>query len=123
MRTSSGRPPIAASASSDPAPFDAALFGTVRQLLAPERLNAHLEQLDRQIAALVDTAAGSPDLQDQVHKIISQAGMLGLTRMSDRARELEDACRLGVDKTAALARCREAANDVRLYAMPAAANG
>jgi len=49
--------------------------------------------------------------------------MLGLTRMSNCAREVEDACRLGVDKTAALDRCREAVKDVRLYAMPAAANG
>jgi HPt (histidine-containing phosphotransfer) domain-containing protein len=123
MRSSGGSPPIAAKAADDPAPFDAALFGTVRQLLAPERLNAHLEELDRQIAVLVGAAASSPDLQDLAHKIISQAGMLGLTRMSDRAREVEDACRLGADKAAALARCREAANDVRLYAMPAAANG
>jgi HPt (histidine-containing phosphotransfer) domain-containing protein len=100
-----------------------AVFGAVQLLLAPERLNAHLEDLDRQVAALVASTANSPDLQDKAHKIISQAGMLGLVRMSDCARELEDACRLAGDKAAALDRCREAVNDVRRFAMPAAANG
>jgi len=60
-------------------------------------------------------------LQGQAHKIVSQAGMLGLTRVSDRMRALEHACMAGDGAAAALSECREAAEDVRLYAMPAAA--
>ena len=81
----------------------------------------HLEELDRQILALANSTPASPDLQERAHMIIYQAGMLGLMRMSDCARELEDACRLGVGTAAALTPCGEAAGDVRLYAMPAAA--
>lgn len=105
----------------DPPLFDAALFGIVQRLIPLERLQVHLEELDRQILALADSAAGSPGLQEQAHKIISQAGMFGLMRMSDCARELEDACRSGAGRAAALLRCGAAAQDVRLYAMPAAA--
>jgi HPt (histidine-containing phosphotransfer) domain-containing protein len=52
--------------------------------------------------------------------IVSQAGMLGLTRLSEYARDLEDACRAGAAPQAALIQLRAAAGDIRLYAMPAA---
>ena len=42
--------------------------------------------LESQISHVAVAAAGDPKLQSQAHKIVSQAGMLGLTRMSD-ARE------------------------------------
>lgn len=99
------------------------MFEAVRQLIPLDRLKVHLEELDRQMRALADAALTVPGLQDKAHRIISQAGMLGLMRISDCARELEDACRLGVGTATALARCAAAAEDVRLYAIPAAANG
>lgn len=115
--------PIVATVACDPTPFDAALFKTVQQLIPPERLKVHLEELERQMLALADATPTSPGLRGKAHTIISQAGMLGLLRVSDCARELEDACRLGVGTAAALARCAEAAEDVRLYAIPAAVAG
>jgi HPt (histidine-containing phosphotransfer) domain-containing protein len=104
-------------------PFDADLFDTIRELIPFERLRVHLEELDRQMLALANATPASPGLQGKAHTIISQAGMFGLLRMSDCARELEDACRLGVGTAAALSRCAGTAGDVRRYAMPAAAAG
>jgi len=84
-------------------------------------LHVYLQELDRQILLIIDSPPGEPCLQGQAHKIVSQAGMLGLTRVSDRMRALEHACMAGDGAAAALSECREAAEDVRLYAMPAAA--
>lgn len=104
---------------SDPAPFDATLFEMVRGLLPVDRLYAHLEELDRQFLELADSTPATPGLQQQAHTIVSQAGMFGLIRMSECARELENACRQGADRAAALTRFGEAMDDVRLYALPA----
>jgi HPt (histidine-containing phosphotransfer) domain-containing protein len=93
----------------------------VRELIPLERLKVHLEELDRQMLALADATPASPGLQGKAHTIVSQAGMFGLMRISDCARELEDACRLGVGTAAALSRCAGTAGDVRRYAIPAAA--
>ena len=104
----------------NPAIFDAKLMAGVQRLIPPERLRAYLHDIDRQFRKIVESAAGRPDIESLAHKIVSQAGMLGLIRMSECARMLEDACRLGGQRTAALRQCRAAAGDVRLYAMPAA---
>jgi hypothetical protein len=48
--------------------------------------------------------------------------MLGLMRMSECARQVEDACRAGTGPAAALLHCRDAAADIRLYALPIAAS-
>lgn len=89
-------------------------------MLSPERLSVHLRDLDQQLLAIAASPAG-PDLLDQAHKIVSQAGMLGLKRVSDSMRALEQACMAGDDAADALRACHDAAEDVRLYAMPAAA--
>ena len=114
------RHPIAAKAPIDPAIFDAALLAGVRRLIPPERLDRYLQDLDRQFLELVESASSDSRLEGQAHKIVSQAGMLGLIRMSDCARALEAACQSGGEPEAALRRCRAAAGDIRLYAMPAA---
>jgi HPt (histidine-containing phosphotransfer) domain-containing protein len=83
-------------------------------------LREYLRDLDQEFMELVDSASGDITLQSRAHKIVSQAGMLGLTRMSDCARRVEDACRDGSGCDAAVLQCREATADVELYAIPAA---
>ncbi|HUE79314.1 MAG TPA: Hpt domain-containing protein [Sphingomicrobium sp.] len=80
---------------------------------------AYLADLDRQLRVVVNSAANDPGLKSLAHKIVSQTGMLGLTRLSECARALEDACRAGATPAPALRRCRAAVGDIELYAMPA----
>ena len=101
----------------DPAIFDALQFEMVQRMILPDRLRVHLDDLERAMAALA--AATGQVLQDRAHKIVSQAGMLGLMRLSDRARALENACQMGEGVAPALLECRAAADDVRRYAVPA----
>lgn len=93
----------------------------MQRLIPPERLREHLRELDRQLRLVVDSASGDENLASRAHMIVSQAGMLGLTRMSRCARALEDACRAGAGQAAALGECRAATGDIERYAMPAAA--
>lgn len=115
-----GRCTITTKKNIDPAVFDAEVLAVVQCLIPPERVHAHLRELDRQLAQVVGLAASDPSLQSHAHKIISQAGMLGLTRMAECARALENACRSGEGREDALLQCRAAVEDIRLYAMPAA---
>jgi response regulator RpfG family c-di-GMP phosphodiesterase len=107
-----------AEAQEGPPTFDAATFAEVREMLPRERLAAHLERLAGEVELV---AAGSgPDgnaenLAGAAHKIVSQAGMLGLMRLSERAREVEEAARsagAGEALETALSRFRQAAVDV-----------
>lgn len=111
---------MATSADMVPAVFDAELLAVVQDLIPPKRLHAYLRDLDRQFSAVVGSTSGDATLQDRAHKIVSQAGMFGLTRMSECARQVEDACRAGSGQEAAVLHCSEAIADIRLYAMPAA---
>jgi signal transduction histidine kinase/AmiR/NasT family two-component response regulator len=101
-----------------PPAFDAATFAEVRDMLPPERLAAHLERLagDVELVAAGPGADGAVDeIAGSAHKIISQAGMLGLMRLSERARAVEEGARgsgAGEALDAALARFRQAAPDV-----------
>ena len=104
----------------NPAIFDAAVLAAVQRLIPSERVHAYLQDLDRDHRLLTATAATETSLQSQAHKIGSQAGQLGLTRMSECARTLENACRAGLAPAAALLQCRAAADDIRLFALPAA---
>jgi HPt (histidine-containing phosphotransfer) domain-containing protein len=111
---------MAAEAAIDPAVFDQGLLMVVQRLIPPERLHAYLRDLERQLATAIDCPEDDSTLEARAHMIVSQAGMLGLTRLSEYAGELEDVCRSGATRQAALAQLRAAAADVRLYAMPAA---
>lgn len=100
------------------------MFETVRDIIPPARLSVHLDSLSRQMAAIQqDTGASGANLGDRAHKIISQAGMLGLMRLSRRARALEDACIAGEGTVEARLACCEAADDIQRYAIPAATAG
>ncbi len=89
-------------------------------MLPPVRLHAYLKELDRQFLFIAEAAASDLEIGHQAHKVVSQAGMLGLTRMANCAADLENACRSGDGREAAVLACRSALDDIRLYAMPAA---
>jgi HPt (histidine-containing phosphotransfer) domain-containing protein len=112
---------VACEINSGPTPFDSTLFDMIQVLLPADRLYVHLEELDRQCVELAELTPASPGLQEKAHTIVSQAGMFGLMRMSDCARGLEEACRMGADRAAALSRFGETLRDIQLYAMPAVA--
>jgi len=97
------------------------LLAAVQRLIPPERLREYLRELDRQLGQVIASASSDESLASRAHMIVSQAGMLGLTRMSQCARALEDACRSGAGRAAALSECRAATGDIERYAMPAAA--
>jgi signal transduction histidine kinase/DNA-binding response OmpR family regulator len=104
-------------ANDDDGAFDEAAFQSVQEAIPAGRLSQYVEDLQ----ALADSvsAAGpggdpAPVVVD-AHKIISQAGMLGLMRLSERARAVEDAARAGEGLEAALAAFREAAPDIERH--------
>jgi hypothetical protein len=105
---------------SEAAPFDAELLMVVQRLIPPDRVRTYLEDLERQLATIADCLEDDPSLEGRAHMIVSQAGMLGLTRLSECARAVEDACRSGVPLPPALAQLNAVAGDVRCYAMRAA---
>ncbi len=111
--------PISFHSPIDAAVFDGEVLAGVRRMIAPERLREYLRDLDRQLQRLIASDPRDESLGGRAHKIVSQAGMLGLTRMSQCARALEDACRRGSGEAEALAQCRLAVRDVELHAMPA----
>jgi HPt (histidine-containing phosphotransfer) domain-containing protein len=104
----------------DPRTFNAATLGAVQRIITGEKVRAYLNELDREHSLLVNSLATEPTLQSRAHNIVSSAGMLGLNRMSEYAKVLENACRLGSGTSAALLNCRKAAGDIRLFALPAA---
>jgi CheY-like chemotaxis protein/HPt (histidine-containing phosphotransfer) domain-containing protein len=104
----------------DPAIFDASVLAGVQRLVPIERVYEYLEDLDQAHMALIGGECNQASMQIQAHKIVSNAGMLGLTRMSECAKEMETASRTGVGVAAALKQCRKAAGDIRDYALPAA---
>ncbi len=84
--------------------------------MPPAALATHVDLL----AAAVEELAGATSQDDcqlleaRAHKIVSQAGMLGLQRLSDRAARLEHACRDADGIELTLEAFRRAAGDVYL---------
>ncbi|HEY0086485.1 MAG TPA: ATP-binding protein [Allosphingosinicella sp.] len=100
-----------------PAAFDPAVFDDVRQMLPSGRLAAHLETLAGQVEMVAsgpESVGSTGELAAAAHKIVSQAGMLGLPRLSERARAVEEAAREGAGPNLeeALTRFRESAIDL-----------
>jgi hypothetical protein len=120
MAHQAGPRPIHVDVQIDSPVFDAAQLAGLQRLLPPVRLHAYLKELDRQFLFISEGAVSDLEIGHQAHKIVSQAGMLGLTRMANCAANLENACRSGKGREAALLACRGAVGDVRDYAMPAA---
>jgi hypothetical protein len=128
-RVAAGKAPAPAPApapASAPAPaadegiFDPRAFDGVLEIIPVERLTKHVADLEAEVA-LVAAGTGSGDeaaLIASAHKVVSQAGMLGLARLSGRARAVEDACRAGNGADAALRSFRDAAGDVERHVRP-----
>ena len=117
--------------------FDEAAFAEVREMLPPDRLRGHVENLSRDAVAVAEAAErlgrgseaseGVTQAREIVvqgaHKIVSQAGMLGLLRLSNAARSLEQAIRQDQDVTDVRDRFRAAAGDPALFLAPRMAAG
>jgi signal transduction histidine kinase/DNA-binding NarL/FixJ family response regulator/HPt (histidine-containing phosphotransfer) domain-containing protein len=97
--------------------FDEEAFRSVEEAIPAGRLITYVEDLQ----ALADKVSGAQPGGDpsalvvDAHKIISQAGMLGLMRLSERARAIEDSARAGSGLDQALAAFREAAPDIERH--------
>jgi len=90
------------------------VFARVSKLLPEAQIRAHVDALEACVAALAEAAANDVEaIEAAAHKVVSQAGMLGLFRLSDRASALEQACRTGTGVRHALKRFRLASGDVR----------
>lgn len=97
------------------------MFAIAKDIIPAERLNAHLDNLGQQLLAMASlSAADGSGLREHAHDVISKAGMLGLMRLCQRARALENACAAGNGAAVALSECCDSAADIWRYAIPAA---
>lgn len=117
--TSDDGPAQPSSAEADDSPFDPEVFERVTELLPQAQLHAHVEALEANVSALAKPAPSDlQTLEAAAHKIVSQAGMLGLSRLSRRASAVEQSCIASVGVRGALDRFREALGDVERYLRP-----
>jgi signal transduction histidine kinase/CheY-like chemotaxis protein len=100
--------------------FEEATFLKIQSLLPADRVAKYVEALQVDVAALIAAGGGADSswMKGTAHKIVSQAGMLGLTRLSNCAAGVEDACDSKVELAAALRRLRDAAGDVEEQLLP-----
>ena len=106
--------------SEDGPQFDADLLAGLAAVMPVSRIGEHGEALSSEVARLAGSVPRSdPDLlADLAHRIVSQAGMMGLSRLSSRAADVEQACRSGGDVAGALEGFREASSDVADHLLP-----
>ncbi len=85
-------------------------------MLPPDRLAAYLSRIEDECAWL--SAASARDdaqrIERAAHGLVSQAGMLGLMRLSERSRDVEEAARGGAGLGTALDRFRAATSDLTM---------
>ena len=104
--------------------FDEATFREVQSMLPPERLTTHIEALEAEVAGIAgaDGSAADEDaraaMAGSAHKIVSQAGMLGLAGLSAAARAVEEAARAGSPLQMPLAAFRSSAGDIAARLRP-----
>jgi HPt (histidine-containing phosphotransfer) domain-containing protein len=107
----------APAAAADDGAFDEEAYLSVAEAIPAGRLGTYVEDLQK-LADAVSAATPASDPNTVIvdaHKIISQAGMLGLARVSARARAVEDAARAGTGLDTALPAFREAAPDIERH--------
>jgi signal transduction histidine kinase/CheY-like chemotaxis protein len=104
------------SIASEPPALDEPVFERLAEILPPPMLEPHLTTLNTQVRQLAETRADDePGMAAELaHKLVSQAGMLGLMRLSAAAAEVERAASSGEPLDSALRRFRKAASDPRL---------
>jgi CheY-like chemotaxis protein len=93
--------------------FDSAVFEEVSAMLPPERLQTHLQSLHQQLSVAFEQGGDVAELKAASHKLVSQAGMLGFTRLSDLCREVENACGSEAPLEGPMAHARAAAAAAR----------
>ncbi|TFI59256.1 response regulator [Sphingomonas parva] len=112
--------------------FAPLIFADVQTMLPADRLRGHVETLIGAAARVADAADRlDPECADadrhperygevaaDAHKIVSQAGMLGLTRLSDAARALDQAVRQRALIVPARTAFRAAAGDPETFLCP-----
>jgi CheY-like chemotaxis protein len=111
---------IETSSAPSPAPavspvLDREVYDDLAGLLGPAKLGELLAKLEARLLASLQAGAPAdmPALAQQAHSLISQAGMLGFTPLSDVCRDLETACIEGAAVTDLLNEAR-AARDAAL---------
>ncbi len=93
--------------------FDDEVFTSVLRALPLETLRRHVHALQADVEEVANAPAdGAKTLETTVHKIVSQAGMLGLMRLSAAAREVEQAARTGSELEPSLREFRLAAGSI-----------
>ncbi|MDQ3481879.1 MAG: ATP-binding protein [Pseudomonadota bacterium] len=108
-----GRTVSAAPASVGEVAFDNEVFTSVLRALPLETLRRHVHALQADVEEVANAPAdGAKTLETTVHKIVSQAGMLGLMRLSAAAREVEQAARTGSELEPFLREFRLAAGSI-----------
>lgn len=92
--------------------FNLALFDELATMIPPERLESYARALRSDAETLAEAVQGDPETADLAHRIVSQAGMFGLMRLSSRAAAVEQACESQAEFGEAIERFREACPDI-----------
>lgn len=97
----------------DQPPLDQEVFEGVLEALPLDSLRGHVRSLQVQVQKLANASTGdASQLESVAHKIVSQAGMLGLMRLSAAAHDVEYAAREHSDLAPPLKAFRNAAADL-----------
>ncbi|MGI8943180.1 MAG: ATP-binding protein [Qipengyuania sp.] len=108
-----GRTVYAARASVGAVAFDVEVFTSVLRTLPLESLRRHVLALQADVEEVANAPTdGAKTLETAAHKIVSQAGMLGLMRLSAAAREVEQAAYTGSELEPSLREFRLAADSI-----------
>ena len=103
--------------------FDEAIFAEIGQFIPADRLQRHVDTLVAAVDQLAETGPATDvgQIRKLAHSITSQAGMLGLTRLSSCAAAIEEACDGGQQLPWALQRFRAVSADPSDFLQPASA--
>jgi HPt (histidine-containing phosphotransfer) domain-containing protein len=72
--------------------FDEKVYGDLAEVLGKEKMIRLLDKLEELLGSSLSAAPDRTALAREAHSLISQAGMLGFTELSEACRSLENAC-------------------------------
>jgi signal transduction histidine kinase/CheY-like chemotaxis protein/HPt (histidine-containing phosphotransfer) domain-containing protein len=72
--------------------FDEKVYGDLAQVLGKEKMIRLLDKLEELLRSSLSAVPDRTTLAREAHSLISQAGMLGFTELSEACRSLENAC-------------------------------
>ena len=114
-----GRTMTAATVTRQAPALDEEIFESVMDALPANSLKRHLATLQNDVEQVAGASTADPQqLRGTAHKIVSQAGMLGLMRLSAAARALEDAADGRGEIATALEGFRAVSGDVAAELLP-----